>query len=282
MKKHWLKIIPLSCLILFGSCKLEDNLDSSLVLQEEIASLQAQLLDSVTETNSLMNILTDLNEQINNGIIKTEEAIRLQMVGVALEQMFKPSNIEQLEPPTRMMPYAKIIAREATNFEITELSHLLISDAKYGSGPWKSRGASLVAAACIAGFASMTKIKEIIAEQIDQGGVYEESTYGLIMGRYMFIRDALFKPIIEKSAILNKSILMQSVSYFLSLKHIAGLEYTDQLALWIPPLVKEQLDPNEVNDLGRQARSLFEQELDDATLSEPEVQQLLDVFDASY
>ena len=246
-------------------------------------NVQNQLLAAVTHSNSLMELIArlngqirDLNEKVQGGVAKAADAVHLQIIGNALEQMFKAENTVNLKPPTRMMPFADALAQEASASEIMSIAHLLIMDGAYGSGSTSFKAASLTGAGAIAGFTALAKTKEIFTSQVEIGGIYEDSAYNFGMVRYMFIRDVFFLPIIEKLRYLNKALLVKAVGHYKELKHLATLPYVDRIELVIGSLwLNEQLDSDEIGSLASRAKSRFQSRLSADVLSDPEVQSLM-------
>lgn len=229
-----------------------------------------EMLQNVEAGNELQQQILAANNEIVKGIHK-------QTLAVSLENMFKPENTAQLRPPTRMMPFAHTFANEATANEIIETQHVLISDAYYGDIlNFKSRLTSLVGAGAIAGFTSMDKTRHIFRNHVENPGEYEETAYRFAMVRYLFIRDALFLPIVEKVKYLNVQNLRKLVDYFFSLKHLANLPYQGRFEIDIPDLfVNETLNPTEIGTLASRAKQRFQNKLKPSELARQEVKDLL-------
>ncbi len=194
--------------------------------------------------------------KLNAGMTKTNNAIHLQVLTVALQQMTATENTEQLVPPARMMPPAFVFTEEATAHEILETFHTFWIDAVHGGtstkdkpnaveARLKSRQISRTAAAAIAAFTPQAKFNEIIKTQVAEKGRYEGTAYALAASRFEFIRDYMFEPTINRarSGELNLSLVSAAVDYYNLMKQIALYDFVDRMDFKIDNLT-EVLDPD--------------------------------------
>ncbi|NBV49960.1 hypothetical protein EBR03_01525 [bacterium] len=255
--------------------------------------------------------LMDMASEARANLNKTGNAVHLQVLTVALQQMLAPVNTETLTPPVRMFPYGNTFSKEATAHEITETFHTFLVDVKQGgqtekSNPTaedmrlKSRKISLAAGGVIASFVPHEKLETIIEEQIYRGGRYEDTAYVLLLTRYTYLRDFFFVSVVDKSERVNLDSVRKAAEYFTEIKYIAQLSFVDRIKLHVPqfiPVVNETnpeaaenafmdlditVSPTEYKLLARRALRRFEREpaLKDQLYNTEEGQRLLAIFKA--
>jgi hypothetical protein len=251
-------------------------------------------------------------DETRENLSKTGNAVHLQVLTVALQQMLSPVNTENLTPPVRMFPYGDTFCKEATPTEITEVYHTFLVDVKHGGQAEKSnpnekdmrlegRKISLAAGGVISAFIPHYKLVEIIDEQINRGGRYEDTAYVILLTRYTYLRDFFFASIVDKSERVNLDSVRKTAEYFNEMKHIAQLPFVDRVKLHVPQFIPvindtnpdpskapifEDLDisviPTEYRSLARRAIRRFERDpfLKDQLYNTEEGQRLLGIFKA--
>lgn len=256
--------------------------------------------------------IKDLAEEARDNLIKTGNAVHLQVLTVALQEMLSPVNTENLTPPARMFPYGDTFSKEATSHEITEVFHTFLVDVKHGAPAEKAipnskdlrlegRKISLAAGGVISAFIPHEKLVEIIDQQILRGGRYEDTAYVVLLTRYTYLRDFFFASIVEKSERVNMDSVRKTAEYFTEIKYIAQLPFVDRVKLHVPQFIPvtdetnpdpstttlfEDLDlavsPTEYKFLGRKAIRRFERDetLKDQLYNTEEGQRLLSIFKA--
>lgn len=256
--------------------------------------------------------IKELAEEAQENLIKTGNAVHLQVLTVALQEMLSPVNTENLTPPARMFPYGDTFSKEATASEITEVFHTFLVDVKHGASAEKAipnskdlrlegRKISLAAGGVIAAFTPHEKLVHIIYEQITRGGRYEDSAYVILLTRYTYLRDFFFASIVEKSERVNLDSVRKAAEYFTEIKYIAQLPFVDRIKLHVPQFIPvtddtnpdpstttlfEDLDlavsPTEYKFLARKAIRRFERDeaLKNQLYNTEEGQRLLAVFKA--
>ncbi|NBX83929.1 hypothetical protein EBQ90_12740 [bacterium] len=193
--------------------------------------------------------LMDMASEARANLNKTGNAVHLQVLTVALQQMLAPVNTETLTPPVRMFPYGNTFSKEATAHEITETFHTFLVDVKQGgqtekSNPTaedmrlKSRKISLAAGGVIASFVPHEKLETIIEEQIYRGGRYEDTAYVLLLTRYTYLRDFFFVSVVDKSERVNLDSVRKAAEYFTEIKYIAQLPFVDRIKLHVPQFIQ--------------------------------------------
>jgi len=257
-----------------SGCGVQQTMQSTLDSLNNSNALQAELLAAEQQ-------IIALNQQIADS---TSDMLHSQTLAVALTGMFDPNNTAQLTPPTLMIPYAQSFAQEATEQELLQTCDLMRQDAESGGGvsTIHSRSVDLTAIGLIGGLAQEAKADSIFTDEVENHGQYEEVTYLIGEGRYMFIRDGLFKPLVETAQVYNIGTLQAAAQAFASMKYIKNLPYSNLFKIQVSGLpVNDQFDPSEVVSLGAEAKQTFTQKLDSATLQTTDAKNALAVFDCS-
>jgi hypothetical protein len=234
------------------------------------------IADTAEKTHGEVQKSNTLQKEMLANIQKTSDAVHLQVLTVAMQQMMAAENTANLNPPVRMMPYAETFAKEATADELIRVAYVLWTDAQEGGDDRKARQVSLAALSALAGLAPDDKAAEILRIQIDEGGRFKDTAYVFALSRYVFIRDFRLSPILEKVKYLTKGALREAVSHLSALKALASLPYVDRLVLTVSALeVDESIAPAEAGTLSEKAKRRFQEGLDGAELATPEVQELM-------
>lgn len=208
--------------------------------------------------------IKDMADEARDNLRKTSNAVHLQVLTVALQQMLAPNNTESLTPPVRMFPYADGFTKEATPMEALEAYHTFLVDVKMGGQTTKSeptpqdlripsRRISLAAAGVISAFTPHDKLESILDAQVNSAGRFEDTAYVYLMTRYTYIRDFFFVSVVDKSERVNIDSVRKAVEYFKELKYIAQLSYVDRVKLHVPEFV-----PVETKDAAGVVRYTYE------------------------
>ena len=156
--------------------------------------------------------------------LKTGNAVHLQVLTVALQEMVAPVNTESLTPPVRMFPAGETFSNEASAREATEVFHTFLVDVKLGGMTTKAnptprdvrlegRKVSLAAAGVISAFLPHQKFAEILDNQVGRGR-YEDTAYVIALTRYTYLRDFFFASVVERSERVNMDSVRKAVEYF--------------------------------------------------------------------
>jgi hypothetical protein len=199
--------------------------------------------------------LKDMADEARDNLRKTGNAVHLQVLTVALQEMLTPVNTESLTPPVRMFPYGDTFSKEATPSEIIEVYHTFLVDVKMGGQTIKSnptakdmrlegRKISLAAGGVISSFIPHDKLETIINEQINRGGRYEDTAYVILLTRYTYLRDFFLASVVEKSERVNMDSVRKAAEYFREIKYIAQLPYVDRIKLHVPQFIPVINDTN--------------------------------------
>ena len=261
------------------SAQANEGVAESNQTSKEMLLLQLKMLEFMQRTDELTRQLQALSEGADEKMAITVERMRQQTVAIALEGILNPENSEELDPPTKLIPYAKTLAEEANEAELTEFAYILWNDVRYGSAPLGKKEVSLTTLSLIAGFIPNAKMRRIEAAQIDGRGVYEEHTYKMLWGRYSVIRDLHFDSYVTESTTLNKGSLKHVIDYFNELKYIAELSYVAKIQVSIPLMITNSVNPSEIATLKTKAKNAFNAKMSAQEKLDPEVIELMKTFD---
>lgn len=196
-----------------------------------------------------MDAMKDEVAKTNDGMARTNAAIHNQTLAVAYSTMMSDQNTELLSPaPLGMMPAGQVFAKEATADDLIQMTYVLLTDINE-STPDESlqdpttkkfsdevvrkidheKLAKLSAAMIINGLAPQATIDQIVSEQIDQGGQYEETAYQLLALRYVFVDNVLLANDLFKKPMNNLGKLTKAVERADILQSIAALPYASKL-----------------------------------------------------
>ncbi len=192
--------------------------------------------------------IKEMADEARDNLRKTGNAVHLQVLTVALQEMLAPVNTESLTPPARMFPYGDTFSKEATSDEITEVYHTFLADVKLGGSTGRpnptakdmrldGRKISLAVGGVISSFIPHDKLVQIMDAQIHRGGRYEDTAYVILLTRYTYLRDFFLASVVEKSERVNLDSVRKAAEYFTEIKFIAQLSYVDRIKLHIPQFV---------------------------------------------
>lgn len=208
-------------------------------------------------------------DQTYDQIKKTNKAVHLQTLMVALDKVEKIENFDKLFPvPTSVLPYAKTFAEEVEAHEVVELTYTWIKDIREvapigdldDEGKvklFKDKMVHLYGLYAIAGFLPDNIINEIIATDVEGSSRFEETALQLLALRVKFIRDILLKESILSLGIKNSGTLDEAIMYMNKVDFILNLDRVNDVkvslyAQGVPadftegkPIVDEQLTTDE-------------------------------------
>lgn len=225
----------LFCVPFIFGCGLSKVAEDTLSLVGESNHLQEQLLEHMKEMNHEMG---GLHEDMR----KTNQAVHLQILTIALQNLFEPENTKVLPIPTRMMSYADVFAKEAYPEEVVKIGNLLLTEAKthpYGSDSEKQAQIQeklirLTGLGLIAAFLSQEGLEKLLVLEVDGHGRYESTAYAMVALRYAFVRDFLLAQVLDNPP--NLGGLRAAVMYFKQMKYLTKLPYASGCELNVPPL----------------------------------------------
>ncbi|MCC6276455.1 MAG: hypothetical protein IT289_00920 [Oligoflexia bacterium] len=232
------KISVLVCLVALVGCEAKEALNATKGMPGEMRVMQ-------------------------NEMVKTNEAVRLQKLALSLDRMFSDQNTDIMTPPpSGMLSGAKKFAEFATSQELIEQVYAWLLEINEqvpdeslrvnGSFPKEvvqrvdfQKMQRLVAIQAVAGFTPDFKVREIVDVQIQSGGVYQEAAYTFLAARGFFIADYLVSRKILSRKVNNLEKLNSGLSELRNLKYIFDLGLGERVALKVTGF----LDPSKNIDL---------------------------------
>ncbi len=212
--------------------------------------------DGVSESNQTQ-------KQLLSSIKKTEDAVHLQILSLAVHQMLDPVNSPNLALPLRIIAPAEVFAKEATVDELVRFAYLMLRDANNATNEKEKLEIgriSLNAAMAISGMAPQAKFEEAIRIHVDESGRFEETVCAMAYSRYSFIMNLLFNPILDARP-LNMGSLKEAVKYFKQMKAIADSKHASRFKLLVEALeVNRTVDPKKLTAAGQTAIDAFQDE----------------------
>lgn len=227
MKKHNISALVLGALLMFG-CGAQDAIDATKDMPGKMDDTYGQIV----KTNAEME--------------KTTDAIHKQTLLLALEEILKPENTKYLVPPTGMLAAGEAFAEEATAEEIAKLTYVWLKEVRKGIpdnlSELDEKGlmaliheklVKLTALQVITGLAPQETIEKLVQDQIYNGGRYEDTAYGVLMSRALFIKSFLLDETLmapdEKLNNLGK--LEEAYDRTAQLDYLVRLPFAKKIAL---------------------------------------------------
>jgi hypothetical protein len=262
---------------------------------QSVDELEAKMDLLHKETQRLLALIVELNR----GMAKTNAAVHLQTLTIALQQLVSAETTESLEVPVRMFPYAETFAREASAHELLQTFHVFLKDATLGYADGekpnekdlriRGRMISLIGASLMATFAPEEKVEEILTDEIEKKGRFQDTAYAFALLRYEGTQNYLLGSVL-KTQTVNVETLKTAVEHYRIMKTIAEKPYVAELKLNVPKLiavrndagtatafqdVDKALDPSDTLAKGRSAKRFFLAKLSKEITSQEKIQALL-------
>lgn len=216
------------------------------------------MFSSCQKLNNILDGTENLPKQIqqtNDGMAKTNEAIRKQKIGEAFKIMIDENNRKTLSPiPSNMMSAAKTMAEALTAEEavlfvknyIIKVNEEVFTD----TYPWLDEGseegqlqlikftlnkaADLQMITLVSGFLTDATVKQIVEEQSEQGA-YRDVAFGILKMRADFYSDVMLEAgmIGGDKKIETLGQIEKATEYGEKLDYICQLEFADQIKMKI-------------------------------------------------
>jgi hypothetical protein len=158
--------------------------------------------------------------------------------------MMSPQNSKYLNPaPMAMLPPGQVFANEATSDEIVSLVFTLIQgiqDALPVTDPAaqasfnQDKNVDFNVAKVVVGLMSQAKVDEMVHNQIDLGGRYQDTAYKILALRYNFISSLNLSgdlmPGDDGSGLTNVGLITEAAKDVAAMTMIAKLPYPEKIA----------------------------------------------------
>lgn len=200
-----------------------------------------------------LNGMSKTTNEMNEGMKETNEAIRMQKLGLALEGLNKFENQQLILPlPTGLMAFGKLFGESATATEIVELTYTWTREIEEilpiqsldkednMNEPTEAdlnkirlqKKARLYSLMVIAGFAQEEKVTEIINNEILGYGRYQESALNFLALRAYFFREVMLKTSLKVDSGSDGTLdtsgkMLKALEFLTKLDRISKLPFAD-------------------------------------------------------
>lgn len=201
-----------------------------------------------------LNGMSKTTAAMSDKMSETNEAIRLQKMGIALDNLEKPQNQARISPiPSGLMAWAKIFAEAATPDELMEFTYLslkAIEEVNPATGLDQDgvppnytdadklrvrleKTASLSGLMAITCFVQDGKVEAIIAQNYPRGR-YAETAMNFLALRAAFIRDTILAQSLNIRAdspkvLTNSGMMTEALKYLYKLERISRASFADEI-----------------------------------------------------
>ena len=227
-----------------------------------------------------LNSMPAKTAEMSNKMDETNEAIRLQKMGIALENLEKPENQARISPiPSGLMAWAKIFAEAAKPEELVEFTYLslkALEEVNPATGLDQDgipsnytdadklrvrlqKTASLSGLMAIAAFIQDEKIESIIQHDILGNGRFQETGLNLLALRAAFLRDTMLAQSLNirsdsPKVLTNSGMMQEALKYLYKLEKISRLPFADAVQVKVQEKQYNLISFEEKQDaMGRKA-----------------------------
>ncbi len=253
------KLILATCLLTsVVSCGLKEAVDATKDMPEKM-----------DETNGKIDLT-------NQQMAETQEAIRLQKLGIAKQNLEDPANAVTMQPiPTGMMGYAKLFAETANADELVGQIYLYMTEINRGLYPvqvdannqplpadvdagntYKTQ--RFIAAQAISAFIPSDVLEEIVQTEIINEGRYKEAALNLLMLRFSFTSQVLLDKSLLDDELTSVGMVEKSLEYIENLETIAKYAFVDQVKFKVYGFAGQPPIEADLKDAGAQILSRLE------------------------
>jgi hypothetical protein len=233
-----------------------------LVLIAATLSLMAcKLTDAIDSVNAVPEKLERTNERLDD----TQEAIRLQKLAIAKQNVEDAANAEILIPvPTGLIGYAKLFAETATVEELVGQVYLYIKEVNEGTllPNWGKAGpidftdaelqefnyrklARVTAAQAIAAFIPDAELEQMVKEEIVNDGRYRKTALNILMLRFQFLRNVMLSGSLLSEPFSGTGAVEDAVEYLEDMNQILAYSFVDHIGVKITGLAAPLENSNE-------------------------------------
>lgn len=234
--KKCISFLSLSMMLFISSCKTNDAIEATRNMPEKLDNMNAEMK-------------------------KTTHAIHDQTLLLSLQEMekdenFRDKSINYFALPLDLLPGGEVFAKEATALELAKLSFLYLRNINEVSAnenlkvyneqtgtssypkDYEERAdfekfKKLTVIQVIAGFVSQEKTEQIVKEQIEDGGIYEEGAYTFLTLRAQFIKTILLEDRILVNGIKNVGQLEEAYKCIQQIDYIYNLPFQKNISVKI-------------------------------------------------
>lgn len=231
-----------------------------LILSAMVALLAGcEAKDAITSVNEMPGKIDSTNKQIT----KTNDSVHKQTLEVAINGMEDSDNQALLFPvPTKLMPYGKVFAEEATPEEIflyvkaklKEISEVNPTNGFDSSGNeipltpdqltklFISKNGTLEALYIISAYIQDDKLSQMVQDQIVNRGPYQGLMLNILMMRVTFVRDVLLDNDSLEKPMDNARAMADITKNLMQLEYVLELPFVQEVALKVKDGVHSFVD----------------------------------------
>lgn len=208
--------------------------------------------DAIKSANSIPEKL----DRTNDSMDKTQEAIRLQKLAIAKQNLEDAANASVLIPvPTGLIGYAKLFAETATEEELVGQIYLYIKEVNEGvqlpnwgkDGPIEFTDAEkqefnyrnyarVTAAQAISAFIPKEMVEEIVDVEILKDGRYRKTAMNILMLRWQFLRSTMLGASLLNEPFNSTGAVKDAVEYLGYMNDILSYGFKNEIAVKITGL----------------------------------------------
>jgi hypothetical protein len=261
--------------------------------------------DLKASTDDHMTSVENTTKQVDDD---TKDGLRLNKIGVALQNIFLDENTEYFLPvPADMMPWAQVLADNLHEDEFMKLmdvwarritqvaascsdvtGSVVTPDGKCSLPPNiaaqtdHEKQAKFWGIAAVAGLMSQSMIDQTVQTEYTAGGQFNETLYEVLAARQIFIQTVLMDNTLMAKDVDDPGKLKKAVEYAEDLQYIADLSFASQIdlnmsAMFVPTdVVDVAFDPtiaptewaNIANDFQNSLKPQYKKEMLDSKSEE--------------
>jgi len=209
------------------------------------------LTKKMDETNRKIDDTNGKIDNTNAELTKTSDAIRLQKLAIAKQNLEDPQNGKYLDPfPTGLVGYAKTFAETGTEDELVGQIYLYVTEINNNAPTYKVddtgkqidltpqdkvdldhyKKQRLTAAKAICAFIPQAMMDEVVKTEIINQGRYKDTALTMLEFRFQFLGDILLDHSILDEGIHSVGGLEQALEYSNSMEVIAQYPFASEIS----------------------------------------------------
>jgi hypothetical protein len=261
--------------------------------------------DSLDATNATISKTNGSLESMSSDMKGLGSSFKKQALMVALSDMLKPENTENLLPPTGMLIGGNAFAANMDADDLVKLGFLWMTEVEK-SFPDESKRVSgqfppevvkefdhkklvkITGLSIIAGLSPQSVIDDMIKIQVEGQGRYVAIVNPLLMLRSSFIKNMLLDGDLLGSKISNLGMLTEAVKQASALEFIVKLPFASKIGILTTGMldpddnISDKLDLNQTKAIWKRLRCAVDNEVNTQGLSEEQYKKLQELRETIY
>lgn len=219
-----------------------------ILLVATMALSACELKSAIQSVNDMPGKLDETNKQITN----TNDNVHKQALQVAIDEMSKPENQQELFPlPAAMMPFGKAFAETAYENELLDYVFLKLKeveevnptngvDANGNDIPltpdqlsklYISKNGTLYSLFIISGYIPDQVMASIVQHQIVGNGLYQQLSLNILMMRVIFWRDLMLDSDLLEKPLTTSGMMNEAIHRLSKIEYVLELPFVSQVKL---------------------------------------------------